>query len=134
MNRNLIDHFLEYLECEKQYSNHTVTAYRRDLKDFKDYCKVEFDQEDFRELHYNQIRNWVVFLIDKGLKNKTVNRKISSLKTFYNFLQKIEEINNNPLSKHKSLKIEKNISIPFTNKEINEVIELLQFKISFLDN
>ena len=131
MSRNLINDFLEYLEHEKKYSNHTVVAYRRDLIDFQDYCKDEFEEADLKEIHYNQIRNWVVLLIDKDLTNRTVNRKISSLKTFYNFLQKIEEIKINPLAKHKSLKVQKKLSIPFTDKEVHEVIELLQVKNDF---
>ncbi|CAM1374117.1 tyrosine-type recombinase/integrase [Tenacibaculum xiamenense] len=131
MSRNLIDKFLEYLEYEKKYSKHTVAAYRRDLTDFIDYCEGEFDQDNLKEIHYNQIRSWIVMLVDQGLVNRSVNRKISSLKTFYNFLQKIGEINVNPLAKHKSLKVQKKISVPFTEKEVNEVIELLKVKDDF---
>ncbi len=131
MSRNLTNKFLEYLEYEKKYSKHTVSAYRRDLTDFMEYCEEEFEQDDLKEVHYNQIRSWIVLLVDQGIVNRSVNRKVSSLKTFYNFLQKINEIEVNPLSKHKSLKVQKKISVPFTEKEINEVIELLKVKDDF---
>ncbi|SEB73744.1 integrase/recombinase XerC [Tenacibaculum sp. MAR_2009_124] len=131
MSVNLVNKFLEYLEYEKKYSKHTVLAYRKDLYDFANYCRKEFGQEDIKEIHYNQIRSWIVLLVDEGLVNRSVNRKISSLKTCYNFLQKIGEIKVSPLAKHQSLKIQKKISVPFTEKEVGEVIDLLKVKDDF---
>lgn len=116
-----IDAFLEYLSLEKKYSSHTVLAYKTDLIAFKDFCIVEFDQESLEDVHYNQIRNWIVSLVDQGVTNRTINRKVSSLKTFYKFLQKIEEIEINPLAKHKALKTQKKQEIPFSIKEMENV-------------
>ncbi|WP_299625787.1 tyrosine-type recombinase/integrase [uncultured Tenacibaculum sp.] len=116
-----IDAFLEYLSLEKKYSSHTVLAYKTDLIAFKDFCVVEFDQESLENVHYNQIRNWIVSLVDQGVTNRTINRKVSSLKTFYKFLQKIEEIEVNPLAKHKALKTQKKQEIPFSIKEMENV-------------
>ncbi len=116
-----IDAFLEYMSLEKKYSSHTVLAYKTDLIAFKDFCVVEFDQESLENVHYNQIRNWIVSLVDQGVTNRTINRKVSSLKTFYKFLQKIEEIEVNPLAKHKALKTQKKQEIPFSIKEMENV-------------
>lgn len=118
----MIDAFLEYLLLEKKYSLHTVTAYKNDLRSFKDFLVSEYDQENFLEVHYPQIRNWIVVLVGENISNRTINRKISSLKSLYKFLQKTSQIEVNPLSQHKSLKTEKRVQVPFTTKEINAVI------------
>ena len=82
----MIDAFLEYLSLEKKYSLHTVTAYKNDLRSFKDFLVSEYDQENFLEVHYPQIRSWIVVLVGENLSNRTINRKISSLKSLYKFL------------------------------------------------
>ncbi|CAL2106033.1 Tyrosine recombinase XerC [Tenacibaculum sp. 190524A02b] len=125
LNRMLIEAFLEYLEVEKKYSKHTVTAYKKDLESFEEFCVKTYEEDSLVGVHYNQIRTWIVNLVEKGVTNRTINRKISSLKTFYNFLQKIEEIKMNPLAKHKSLKVQKKVSVPFTKEEVKAVIDLL---------
>ena len=101
---------------------HTVTAYKNDLISFRNFLVEEFSQEKLVEVNYSQIRSWIVVLVDSKLSNKTVNRKVSSLKSFYKFLQKSDQIDVNPLSKHKSLKVAKKVQVPFTSNEINSVI------------
>ena len=119
----MINSFLEYISLEKKYSVNTVTAYKNDLISFRDFLLLEYNQENLLEVHYPQIRNWIVSLVDANISNRTINRKVSSLKSFYKYLQKSEQIVINPLSKHKALKIAKKVQIPFTTKEINAVIE-----------
>ena len=128
----MIDSFLEYLSLEKKYSVHTVTAYKTDLVSFKNFLQLEFSQESLIEVHYTHIRSWIVYLVDKNVSNRTVNRKISSLKSFYKFLQKTNQITINPLAKHKALKIEKRIQVPFNSKEINEVVNNLEENKDFI--
>jgi len=118
----LVDAFLEYLDLEKKYSVHTITAYKNDLWSFRQFLVTEYDQENLIEVHYSQIRNWIVSLVNLKVSNRTVNRKVSALKSFFTFLQKTKQIDYNPLSKHKSLKIEKRIQVPFSFKEINTVL------------
>ena len=105
--------FREYLALEKKYSVHTVNGYARDLEFFAEFLKKEFDQADLLGVHYSQIRNWIVQLVDQGISNAAVNRKISSLKAYYKFLLKCKLIDSSPLLKHKSLKTPKIIQIPF---------------------
>ena len=128
----LINSFLEYLSYEKKYSKHTVLAYKTDLTAFKDFCITEFNQEEIEEVHYPQIRTWIVSLIEQGISNRSINRKISSLKSFYKFLQKIEEIKINPLSKHKALKVQKKIQVPFSKEEVNTVINSIKEEVDFV--
>jgi len=117
MNKN-VTAFQEYLLREKNYSDLTVAAYINDLDFFLSFLKSEFDDYTLEEVHYGQIRSWIVSLSERGISNRTINRKISSLKAFYKFLLKIKEIDENPLSKHQSLKNPKKAQIPFSEKEL----------------
>lgn len=128
----MIDAFLEYLLLEKKYSLHTITAYKNDLISFRDFLVSTYSQENLSEVHYAQIRSWVVVLVGENLSNRTINRKISSLKSFYKFLQKTNQIEVNPLSQHKSLKTEKRVQVPFTSKEINSVIRQIEVDNDFI--
>lgn len=119
-----IDSFRDYLQKEKKYSSHTVGAYLSDVEEFQEFNKITFDQEDISQVNYSQIRSWVVFLVDGGLSNASVNRKIASLKAFYRFLLKTKQITLNPLLKHKALKTPKKIQIPFSEKEVVSVLDM----------
>jgi len=82
-------------------------------------------------VHYPQIRNWIVSLVDSEISNRTINRKVSSLKSFYKFLQKTRQIEINPLSKHRALKVAKKVQVPFSSKEINLVINSIDEEHDF---
>ena len=127
----LVTAFLRYLEHEKNYSKNTISAYRVDLTAFKDFCITEFDQEELKGIHYNQIRTWIVALVNNDISNRSVNRKISSLRTFYSFLQKIGKVDVNPLAKHKALKVQKKIQTPFDNNEVEQVLSILSKDVDF---
>jgi integrase/recombinase XerC len=113
--------FEDYLRLEKKYSTHTVAAYVNDIENFKMYYFNNNDSYAIENVNYTQIRSWIVFLSKDGLSNSSINRKIASLKSFYKFLQKIKVLDNSPLSKHRALKTEKKIAVPFSEKEINNV-------------
>jgi integrase/recombinase XerC len=73
----------------------------------------------------------VVHLVENGIANKSVNRKISSLKSFYRFLLKTKQVEFNPLQKHKSLKTEKKVQVPFSEKELEDVMDLNEYPDDF---
>lgn len=123
--------FMDYLELEKHYSNHTIAAYRRDLSEFQEFLDREHDHAAAAGAHYGLIRAWVVDLVDKGLTNRTVNRKMSSLKTYYKFLRKTGSISESPMASHKALKTAKKVQVPFSQKEIETVIGLLEAEEGF---
>nr|WP_314836212.1 tyrosine-type recombinase/integrase [uncultured Flavobacterium sp.] len=120
------DAFSDYLQLEKKYSPHTVNAYLNDVNSFEAFNAIHFDQENVEQVNYGQIRNWIVFLVDSGISNSSVNRKIASLKAFYKFLLKIKQIEINPLLKHKALKVPKTLQIPFSEKEVEEALSQMQ--------
>ncbi len=121
-----IPHFIEYLNYEKNYSPYTITAYKSDLKSFQVFSKNEFDERDISKLPYTIIRSWIVSLVDDGITNRSVNRKVSSLKSYFKYLVKTKQISQNPLLKHKSLKISKKVNIPFSQAEVADVLELFE--------
>jgi len=90
-----------------------------------------YDEADLKKVHYSQIRSWIVFLINDGVSNKTVNRKISSLKAYYKYLLKIGEIGVSPLTKHRALKVPKKVEVPFSEKEMKTVLDDLEFDTTF---
>ncbi|RFN58526.1 tyrosine-type recombinase/integrase [Marixanthomonas ophiurae] len=118
--------FIDYLSLEKKYSPHTVTAYKKDLETFLEFASTEFEYPEIATVHYSIIRSWIITLVNNGVSNRSVNRKISSLKTYYKFLLKTKQIEVSPLVKHRALKTAKKVQVPFSEKEINEVLQLLQ--------
>ena len=123
--------FRDYLQLEKKYSPHTVNAYLNDLISFETYIKTEFDSEDLLNVNYSLIRSWIVTLVDAQISNTSVNRKIASLKSYYKFLLKTKQIVISPLLKHKSLKTPKTLQIPFSEKELDEVLNLITYTEGF---
>lgn len=126
-----IEAFLEYLSLEKKYAVHTITAYRNDLISFKDFCEVEYEQEAIHKVNYSQIRSWIVSLVEKKISNRSINRKISTLKTFFKYLLKTQQIVSSPLVGHKALKIAKQVQVPFSQKEVNAAIATIQSEEGF---
>ncbi len=118
-----VSRFVEYIDHEKKFSPYTVAAYQKDLIEFKEFCEKEFDTPQIEGVPYSLIRSWIVQLVEKGLTNRTVNRKVSSLKAYYNFLLRTKQISESPLRKHQALKAEKRVNIPFSEKEVREVLE-----------
>ena len=128
---NPIETFLEYLLLEKKYSKHTITAYRNDLISFSDFCKVVYYHADISSSNYSQIRSWIVSMVDDKVSNRSINRKISSLKSFYKYSQKIKAIEVNPLATHKALKTPKKVQVPFSVKEVNLALSEIVIDDSF---
>ena len=123
--------FTDYLLLEKKYALHTVKAYKKDIESFKEFCISEFQVSNLKEVNYSEIRSWIVSLSQNEISNRSINRKLSALNSFYKFLLKTETIQINPLAKHKALKTSKKVQIPFSQTEIENVLNLLDFDDSF---
>ena len=120
-----LEKFSEYLLLEKKYSSHTVIAYINDLDGFQYFLETEYDSEPIKNANYTMIRQWIVSLVNDGISNRSVNRKISSLNTYFKFLIKIGDLECNPLKKHRALKVEKKVQVPFSQTEMETVLEQL---------
>jgi integrase/recombinase XerC len=123
--------FRDYLQLEKNFSSHTVIAYVSDVVSFESFIKSEFDSDNLIEVNYSLIRSWIVYLVDNEISNTSVNRKITALKSYYKFLLKTKQIEVSPLLKHKSLKTPKTLQIPFSEKELDEVLHQIKYKEGF---
>lgn len=127
----LISEFTSYLSLEKKYSEHTVKAYKSDVLEFVGFCNREFEITDIDGVEYNFIRGWIVSLSQTDVDNRSINRKIASLKSYYKFLQKIGTLKVNPLVRHKALKTSKKVEIPFSELEMNTVISVIEYSDDF---
>ncbi|MDX1774753.1 integrase/recombinase XerC [Oceanihabitans sediminis] len=123
--------FIDYLLLEKNYSKLTVKAYEKDLSDFLAFNLSEFEQESIDQVNYSQIRTWIVSMVERDISNRSINRKISALNTYYKFLLKVGEIEVNPLAKHRALKTSKKIQVPFSEAEVATVLDELNFEEDF---
>ena len=102
----IIQDFESYLRHEKRFSGHTVMAYLNDVDQFFDSLALESDN-DIKNVTHRSVRSFVVDLVENGLENSSVNRKLSSIKTFFRFLRQQDVIDHNPAQKIKSLKQKK---------------------------
>ena len=126
-----LSEFISYLTLEKKYSAHTVKAYQNDILEFKDFCGSNYEIEDIDTVEYVLIRHWIVELSEKQIDNRTINRKISSLKAYFKFLQKIDVTTVSPLSMHRALKTAKKIEIPFSELEMEKVLSEIEYADDF---
>lgn len=106
----MFDKFTSYLQFEKRYSEHTVVAYGQDLNAFVEFAEVKKIAE-FADLSSAFIRSWIVYLIEGGMKNKSVNRKLASLRTFYKWMRKEGLIDHSPMTKVQGPKNEKHLPV-----------------------
>lgn len=115
--------YQDYLIKEKNYSLHTVGAYMKDIESFWFFFTERDSNWRWHDTDYSHIRSWIVDLSDRGMSNRTINRKTASLKSFFKFLYQTKTMSVYPLSGHKSLRIEKKEQLPFSEKEVNEVLQ-----------
>jgi len=126
--------FISYLSAEKNYSSHTVTAYKKDVVAFTTFVNENYGEENIQNANYGIIRSWIVSMVRTKIGNRSINRKVSSLKAYYKFLQKTGDITKNPLAKHKALKTSKSVEVPFSETEMQKVLAALLFSDDFEGN
>ena len=128
-----IQRFLTYLDLERNYAAATLQAYRTDLEHFVHYCQDQHDQQDLVQVPYSIIRSWIVVLMDQGLTTRSVNRKISALRSFYTYLVKTQQLDVSPLQQHRSLKSSKKVAVPFSVQEVERLFASDLFGDSYTD-
>ncbi|WP_076443947.1 tyrosine-type recombinase/integrase [Chryseobacterium sp. RU37D] len=114
----MLDKFLEYLQFEKRYSPHTITSYKKDLEDFSYFYLKTESSEDISKADKKIIRNFIVELSENNISKRSINRKLSSLRSFYHFLLKIGEIKVSPAESISSLKFYPEKQIPMSKEEM----------------
>lgn len=126
----MLEHFIQYLSFEKRYSQHTIGAYEHDVQQFIDFAELT-SKKDFQEVNSFLIRGWIVQLIDDGISNRSVNRKLASLRTYFKWLRKEGEITTNPLAKLQGPKNEKRLPIFVKESELDSAKTRILFSTDF---
>ena len=127
----LFNKFKNYLSYEKNFSINTITAYLKDINDFQNFL-IDNGTKISKEINYSFVRQWIVILSEKKYSKISINRKIASLKSYFNFLVNIGKINTSPLKGHKNLKSSSKIVIPFSEDEMDKVFD--NFESSNINN
>ena len=127
----MIDRFLQYILTEKRFSAHTVNAYQTDINQFCDFLRFNFEINDLNEVDDKIIRTWMVHLSDKKLSPRSINRKLSSLKSLYKFAIKSGSVKNNPAININGPKTEKRLPSYVQEKEMRSLFETIKFEDSF---
>ena len=127
----LIEAFLDYLRLERNYSERTIVSYGTDLREFEEYLEETEAELDFAKVHADHVRNWISGLMDKGRTATSVNRKLSSLRSFYRFLLKKELVVVNPMLKIVGPKKEKPLPSFVREKDMDRLLDELSFGEGF---
>ena len=122
----MIDRYLEYINIEKRYSPNTIISYRKDLEDFAKFLLDTESIENLQKADKKMVRNFIIHLNNQKLSKRSINRKISTLKSFYNFLLRISEIKTSPLEGISMLKFYAEKQIPFSEEEMKHLLLILE--------
>ena len=126
-------HFIQYISDERRYSGHTLKAYQNDLQTFSTFLKDRFDLGQPAEATLPMIRSWVVELMDSGYSARSVNRKISTLKSYYRFLVKKGFISANPAKNLTMLRIPGRLPAYFEQEALNDILDIPYPPDNFFD-
>lgn len=126
-----IDSFFDYLTYEKKYSAHTINSYKNDINQFLEFINPQQDSISISEINYQQIRAWVASLIKEKIASRSVNRKLSSLKSFFKYLQRQQIIDINPMSKISGPKTPKRLPVFVDEHQMEDLFSEVQFEEGF---
>lgn len=118
-----IQSFLDYCKFEKRYSIHTITSYQTDLAECMDYLSIQFGVVSLKEVNHSFVRSWLASLKEKGLTAKSINRKISSLKSFFKYHLRTGSIEATPMGKVISPKIAKRLPVFIKEEDTARLIQ-----------
>ena len=123
----MIQSFIDYLTFEKHYSAHTIRSYQDDLTSFFDFMQMEFQTEVLTEISPSFIRSWLASLKDEGLSSRSINRKISTLKSFYKYQIRCGHIEQTPMAAITSPKMSKRLPVFVEQRDIASLFGEIRF-------
>ena len=127
-----LNNFIDYISHEKKSSKHTVLSYQTDLFQFRNFVEKELSNTDLLSINYLIVRSWVAELLDTGISARSVNRKLSSLKSFYKYLLKNNLIKINPLQKIVGPKSPKKLPVFVDELNMEELFKAIEFDEGFI--
>lgn len=126
-----LDSFLDYLRYERNYSDDTVIAYRKDILQLQDFCKGDEEEFDGSKVAPEDVREWIVDLMEKGYTATSVNRKLSALRSFYKFLMRTGRLDKDPISKVVGPKNKKKLPVFLKESEMDRLLDDAPFEDNF---
>jgi integrase/recombinase XerC len=126
-----VEQFLDYLQFQRKYSNHTCVAYKNDLEEFQKFLADRFEINSFNGVSSDMVRSWVSELIGQNIKPVTVRRKVSTLRTYFKFLQKEKRIDRSPVSNLPALKIASQLPVTIPLESMDTILEELPAENSY---
>lgn len=127
----MVESFLQYLRSEKRFSDHTLLAYENDLHQFSNFLEDQYEMEDLGKVNDKIVRSWMVQLSDLGLSARSINRKLSTLKSFYRFAKNNGYSGANPLENVMGPKQEQRLPEFVEEKEMKNLFSTVEFEDSF---
>jgi integrase/recombinase XerC len=121
------DKYIDYLRFERRYSAHTILAYHTDLDDFTNFLSLQYSVTDLLQADHNLIRSWLINLIDRKISPRSINRKLSTLKSFYRYCQKQDLIKNSPMLKVVAPRTSKQLPVFLTRDNLDELLKKVEF-------
>ncbi|HTN47733.1 MAG TPA: tyrosine-type recombinase/integrase [Flavipsychrobacter sp.] len=131
MDESVLTEFIHYLRFEKRFSPHTLLAYREDLEQFVTYTKDQFELTETSQVTHFHLRSWLASLKSEDSKPRTINRKISSLQSFFRFLLKNGRVSKNPVKQLHSLRLEERLPQFLKEPEAENLLEEIAFEEGF---
>ncbi len=123
--------FLEYLAHEKRYSLNTIKSYQTDLIQLRDYLVENYDESEVISVSFDQLRSWMVFLVELGLSHRSINRKISSVKSLFKWAKRYEGVEVDPTRKLTLPKVAKRLPVYVEEDQMDEVLDVTKFSNDF---
>lgn len=127
----MVSYFLQHIKYEKRLSHHTVIAYETDLTQFSAFLLFQYEFKEPEKADFQMIRSWIVALVDEKIENRSINRKIATLRSFYNFLLRHKTITANPMLKIRALKTDKTLPKYVEEKPMENLLDDMQFSDDF---
>jgi integrase/recombinase XerC len=126
-----VQSFLSYIEYERRYSKHTLESYGNDLEQFYFYLKSEYQKEDLELATHLEIRSWIVQMMEHKISPRSINRKLSTLKSFFKFLMRKGVVKKSPLSKVLAPKTSKRLPVFVEKAGIEKLLTDIEFTDDF---
>jgi integrase/recombinase XerC len=127
----MVSYFLQHIQYEKRLSHHTTTAYESDLKQFSAFLLFQYELKEPEKADFQMIRSWIVSLVEEKIENRSINRKIATLRSFYNFLLRHKNITADPMLKIKALKTDKTLPRYVEEKPMENLLDDIAFSDDF---
>ncbi len=127
MNRELVNFFLDHLSIERRLSSHTITSYATDLEQFSTFIAPT----ELTQVQSLTIRKWLISLSDDSIQNRSINRKLATLRTFYKYLLRTGKIEENPMTSIRMVKTTKKIPQFVRESEMENLVENRKMATNF---